>query len=157
MIRCNKININNNVKYNDIILESLKKTALKRIRIKVDPALVSAEADFSKVDGYEGYVLEEGKGHLKILVLTPELSIEDLPPEFIETLAAQADYDSFCLFKSFLIRTLVKDGYADNDPILIQIQSSNCLNDIEVLIKQYGYSGDRLAEIYRKFLTDDES
>ena len=157
MIRCNEININNNVKYNDLILESLKKTALKRIRIKVDPALVSAEADFSKVDGYEGYVLEEGKGHLKILVLSPEMSIEDLPVEIIQAIADEADYDSFCLYKAFLIRTLIKDGYADNDPILTQIQSSNCINDIEVLIKQYGYSGDRLAEIYKKFLTDDES
>ena len=54
MIRCNEININNYVKYNDLIFESLKKTALKRIRIRVDPAQVSAEADFSKVDGYEG-------------------------------------------------------------------------------------------------------
>jgi hypothetical protein len=145
------------MKYVDFILENLKKTSLKHIRIKVDPALVSKEADFSKIDGYEGYVLEEGKGHLKILVLSPEMSVEDLPVEIIQFIADEADYDSFCLFKEFLIKTLMKDGYADNDPILTQIQSSNCLNNIEVLIKQYGYSGDRLAEIYKKFLTDDES
>ena len=157
MIRCNEININNYVKYNDVILESLKKTALKRIRIKVDPAQVSAEADFSKVDGYEGYVLEEGKGHLKILVLSPEMSIHDIPEEFIEALAAEADYDSFCCFKEYLIKHLLKDGKIMNDPIIIQINNTNCLSDIEVIIRQCGYTGDKLADLYKGFLTDEEA
>jgi len=126
------------MKYNDIILESLKKTALKRIRIKVDPAQVSAEADFSKVDGYEGYVLEEGKGHLKILVLSPEMSIHDIPEEFIETLAAEADYDSFCCFKEYLIKHLLKDGKVINDPIIIQINNTSCLSDIKLLFVNVG-------------------
>lgn len=155
MIRCNEININNNVKYTDFILENLKKTSLKRIRVKVDPALVTAGTDFSRVDGYEGYVLEEGKGHLKILIINPELGIEDIPIEFIEAIADQADYDSFCLLKEYIIKKLINDGKAENDPILMQIEQSDCLNSIEQLISQYGYSGDKLAELYKGFLTDD--
>ena len=143
------------MKYNDLILESLKKTSLKRIRIKVDPALVTKEADFSKCDGYEGYVLEEGKGHLKILVINPELGIEDIPIEFIEAIADEADYDSFCLLKEYIINRLLKDGKAENDPVLIQIGQSDCLNSIEQLISQHGYTGDKLAELYKGFLTDD--
>ena len=144
------------MKYNDVILESLKRTALKRIRIKVDPAQVSAEADFSKVDGYEGYVLEEGKGHLKILVLSPEMSIHDIPEEFIELLASEADYDSFCLLKEFIIKKLIKDGRVENDPIITQIANSNCLDDIERIINQCGYTGDKLTELYKGFITDEE-
>ena len=144
------------MKYNDLILESLKKTSLKRIRIKVDPALVTKEADFSKCDGYEGYVLEEGKGHLKILIINPELGIEDIPIEFIEAIADEADYDSFCSLKEYVIKTLLKDGVVENDPILFQISNSNCLNDIESIINQKGYTGERLAELYKNFITNDE-
>jgi len=144
------------MKYNDIILESLKKTALKRIRIKVDPACVSAEADFSNIDGYEGYVLEEGKSHLKILVITPELGIQDVPIEFIEAIADDADYDSFCSLKEYIVKTLFKDGVVENDPIIIQISNSNCLNDIERIINQKGYTGDKLADLYKNFITNDE-
>lgn len=154
MIRCNEININNSVKYYDFIIESLKKTSLKRIRVKVDPALVSAEADFSKVDGYEGYVLEEGKGHLKILILTPELGIEDIPVEFIQAIADEADYDSFCLFKEYVIKNLLCDGRVENDPIIQQIMQSDCLNSIEQLLIQCGYTGDKLAELYKGFLNE---
>ena len=157
MIRVNRFNINNYVKYNDVILESLKKTALKRIRIKVDPAQVSSEADFTKVDGYEGYVLEEGKGHLKILVLSPEMSIESIPVEFIEAIAAEADYDSFCCFKEYLIKHLLKDGKIMNDPIIAQINNTNSLCDVETIIRQCGYIGDKLADLYRGFLSDEET
>lgn len=157
MIRCNQININKCVKYNDVIAESLKKTALKRIRIKVDPAQVSAEADFTKVDGYEGYVLEEGKGHLKILVLSPEMSIESIPVEFIEAIAAEADYDSFCCFKEYLVKHLLKEGRVMNDPIIAQINNTNSLCDVETIIRQCGYTGDKLADLYRGFLTDEEA
>ena len=155
MIRYNEININNYVKYNDLIFESLKKTALKRIRIRVDPAQVSAEADLSKVDGYEGYVLEEGKSHLKILVLSPEMSIQDIPVEYIEMLSAQDEYDSFCQLKGYLTGKLIQDGMVENNPIIQQINNSQCLNDIEAIIKQCGYTGDKLAEVYRDFITDE--
>lgn len=142
--------------YNELILESLKKTALKRIRIKVDPALVTKEADFSKCDGYEGYVLEEGKSHLKILVLTPELGIEDIPVEFIQALADDADRDSFESLKEYIIATLVQEGKAENDPIIEQIRNSSCLNDIEQIIGQCGYNSEKLTALYRGFLSNDE-
>ena len=60
MIRCNEININNIVRYNQVIIESLTKTSLKKVRIKVDPALINSGVELSKVSSYEGYVLHEG-------------------------------------------------------------------------------------------------
>jgi len=143
------------MKYTDLIFESLKKTALKRIRVKVDPALVSAEADFSKIDGYEGYVLEEGKSHLKILILTPELGIEDVPVEFIEAIADDADQDYFNSLKEYIIRKILSTGKVENDPIIQQIKNSDCINNIEQLIRQYGYTGENLAELYRGFINEE--
>jgi len=141
--------------YNRIIEESLKKTALKRIRIKVDPALVNASADLTGLDGYEGYVLEECMGKLKILVLTPDMAVHDIPEQFIEMLATQHDMDVFEEFKAFAIKNLIKDGMPENSPTLEQVLNSGCLNDIEQYLKQSGFTGERLADMYRDFITND--
>ena len=141
--------------YQNIMLESLKNTALKRIRIKVDPAKISAECDFSKVEGYEGYVLEECMGRLKILVLSPDMPICDLPEEIIEAIAEQQNADVFEEYKAFVITKLIKDGKTINDPLLEQIKCSSDINSIEQLINQFGYSGDRLASLYRDFITNE--
>lgn len=141
--------------YGKIIEESLKKTALKRIRIKVDPALVNASADLKGLDGYEGYVLEECMGKLKVLVLTPDMSIHDIPEECMEMFATQHDMDVFDEFKAFAIKNLIKGGMPENSPTLEQVRNCGCLNDIEQYLKQSGFTGERLADMYRDFITND--
>ena len=141
--------------YDRIIQESLKKTALKRIRIKVDPALVNASADLTGLDGYEGYVLEECMGKMKVLVLTPDMLIHDIPEEFIEMLSTQHDADVFEEFKAFAIKNLIQDGMPENSPALQQVRNSGCLNDIEQYLKQSGFTGERLSDMYRDFITND--
>ena len=143
------------MEYTKVIEESLKKTALKRIRVKVDPALVTAGVDFSKVDGYEGYVLEECMGRLRVLVLSPDMPICDLPEEMLEIVADKVDSDVFEEYKAFVMNRLIKDGKTINDPLLEQIRCSADINSIEVLINQAGYTGDRLAELYRDFITNE--
>lgn len=141
--------------YDKIIEESLNKTALKRIRIKVDPALVTAGTELKGLDGYEGYVLEECMGKIRVLVLTPDMSVHDIPEEFIETFAAKHDHDVFEEFKAFAIQNLIKGGLPENSPSLEQIRNSTCLNDIELYLKQSGFTGERLADFYRDFITND--
>ena len=144
------------MQYDKIIEESLKKTALKRIRIKVDPALVNAGTDLSGLDGYEGYVLEECMGRLKVLILPTDMGIHDVPEEFIEVLAAKNDIDVFEEFKAFAVKNLINDGMPENSPTLEQIKNSNCISDIEQYLKQSGFTGERLAELYRSFITNDQ-
>lgn len=143
------------MQYFKIIEESLKSTSLKRIRVKVDPALVTAGVDFSKVDGYEGYVLEECMGRLRVLVLSPEMPICDLPEEMLEVVADKIDNDVFEEYKAFIINRLVKDGKTTNDPLLEQIRCSGDINSIELLINQAGYTGEKLATLYRDFITNE--
>lgn len=141
--------------YDRIIQESLKRTALKRIRIKVDPALVNASADLTGLDGYEGYVLEECMGKMKVLVLTPDMPIHDIPEQFIQMLSTQHDADVFEEFRAFAIKNLIQDGMPENSPTLEQVRNSSCLNDIEQYLKQSGFTGERLADMYRDFITND--
>lgn len=156
MIRYNEININNCMNFTKLIKESLKTTSLKRVRIKVDPALVNAECDFSNCNGYEGYILHEKAKSLKILVLSPEMTIEDIPTEFLEILNKQEMCDTFEEFKVFLIKNLIKDGKPENDPVIQQIMNSNCIDEVEQFAKQSGYTGDNLSELYKDFILTDE-
>lgn len=144
------------MQYVKIIEESLKNTSLKRIRIKVDPALVTAGTKLKGLDGYEGYVLEECMGKLKILLLSPDMGVHEVPEEFIEVLAAQNDLDVFEDFKAYAIKNLIKGGTPENSPTLEQIKNCNCLNDIEQFLRQGGFTGERLAELYRSFITNDQ-
>lgn len=155
MISYNEININNYVKFRQIIEESLNKTALRKIRIKVDPAKISAEQDLSKVDGYEGYILAEGVGKLKILVLTPELSLEDIPEEFIEAIAEDDKLETFEELKSYILSEMLKTGTLEGDPILCNVASSNNLCDIETFLRQKGFTDEKLADLYRNFIMHD--
>lgn len=140
-----------------VIREGLNNTSLKRIRVKIDPAIVGNECDFSKCDGYEGYILEERAGNLKVLVLTPDMTIEDIPMEFLEFLASEDEADTFEEFRVFIMQRLIKDGKAENDPLLQNIQNSNCISDIEQYVKQCGYTGDNLSELYKDFIIDENN
>jgi len=140
------------VRYTNIILESLRSVALRRVRIKVDPRLVSAEADLAKCDGYEGYVLEEcANNRFKILVLSSDLQIQDIPAEFLEAIVAESEIEQFESFKKYTLVKLLKDGLAENNPVLEQIINTNNINDIEILISQHGYTGDSLTQLYKNF------
>lgn len=155
MIRYNEININNYVKFRQIIEESLNKTALKRVRIKVDPAKISTEHDLSKVDGYEGYILAEGVGTLKILVLSPEMTVNDIPEEFIEAIAEDDKLETFEELKNYILSEMLKSGTQEGDPILCNVASSNNLCDIETFLKQKGFTDEKLAQLYRNFIMHD--
>lgn len=156
MIRYNEININNYVKFRQIIEESLNKTALKRVRIKVDPAKISTEHDLSKVDGYEGYILAEGVGTLKILVLSPEMTVDDIPEEFIEAIAKDDKLETFEELKSYILSEMLKSGTQEGDPILCNVASSNNLCDIETFLKQKGFTDEKIAQLYRNFIMHDD-
>jgi hypothetical protein len=156
MIRCNKININNSVRYCNIILETLNKTALKKVRIKVDPALINSGIDLSKINGYEGYILAEGVGKLKILVLSPELTIDDIPEEFIEAIAEDDKLETFEELKSYILSEMLRSGTQEGDPILCNVASANNLCDIETFLKQKGFTDDKLANLYKNFIMHDE-
>jgi len=149
------------VKYNDLILESLKKTALKRVRIKVDPSKMNREADLSKIDGYEGYILEEcADGNLKILVLSPEMSIHDLSPDMIQAVVdddaiSDDEPDSLDELKEFIIMKLMASGKNPNDINIQKIVQTQNLDEIEQHLAQLGIVNDELADLYRDFITHE--
>lgn len=140
------------MKFREIIEENLKTTSLKRIRVKVDPAKINTEKDFSKIEGYEGYVLEESKGNLKILVLNPELTIDEIPEDVIEYINDEDKEDTFNELKAFIIKKL---NLKEKDPLINQLRNTNCISDIETFLKQSGHTDECLSNLYKSFIIDD--
>ena len=88
--------------FHSLLKESLLNTNLKRIRIKTDPAQVAKNQDFRKIAGYEGFILGECQGKMKILVLDPELTIAgDIPEEMLEMLSQRNDVDVMNEFREY--------------------------------------------------------
>lgn len=150
-------NINICMGFHHIIKESLKTTNLRRIRIKTDPSKVANNEDFKHVEGYEGYILGENAGKLKILVLAPDMPLMDIPPELLEHIYDEQESDYFNDFKQHCIQYMIKNkNKKENDPVFANISSSSDFSDIESFLKQNGVNDQELANIYRGFLEHDE-
>lgn len=146
------ININIIMAFHSNINESLRKTSLRRIRIKTDPSKVANHEDFKNVEGYEGYILSENLGKLKILVLAPDMPIMDIPPEALEHIYHDQHNDVIFDFKNFAKSYLASKGIKQNDPVLTQIDNALEYGEIETFLKQAGLSEKELNDVYRQFI-----
>jgi hypothetical protein len=142
------------MKYDQIILESLQRTTLKKVRIKIDPIDVKSSADLSRCNGYEGYVLAEGQELTKVIIVLPDqdgnMSVIEVPNEHLEILnnAAQ-NLDALI---HFIILSLDVSG---DDPLIQNIHACESIDDIEVFLKDRGLSDDDIAEIYKYYIAHE--
>lgn len=138
------------MKYNLVIENQLKRlTSLQRVRVKVDPRHVNAESDLSSCPSYEGYVLEEGLSKLKILVMPPDLSIEEIPAELIEFLADEHNEN---VYEELIVHFINKLGLTEGDPLIQQLLNCSNIDEIEQFVRDQGLEDDQLLEIYKEFI-----
>jgi hypothetical protein len=142
------------MKYNQIILESLQKVTLKKVRIKVDPINVSQSNDLSNCNGYEGYVLAEDQDFTKVLVIQPDqdgdMSVMNIPNEHLEKLANINE--NLTSLKEFIILAL---NLSVDDPLIQQLQAAESINDVEVFLKDRGMSDDDIVELYKYYIANE--
>lgn len=144
------------MKYLSLLQESLKNLALKRVRIKVDPAQITKECDFSKCTGYEGYVLEECGGSMKILVLSPDMPVHQIPNEFLQILSDIQEHDTFSEFKMLVIKHLTAKGKTETDPVSQDVLKSETVREIESALRQAGATEEDLTKLYRHFIEQED-
>lgn len=124
-------------------------TALRKVRIKVDPKSIIHHDDLVNKESYEGYILEEGLSSVKILVLPPDIHVTEIPTELIEYIADENKDDVFDSFKHFIVNQLnLKSG----DPTIDKITACTEINEIEALMRQTGLDDENLAELYKEFI-----
>lgn len=142
------------MRYNLFAEEYIKSlSSLQKVRIKVDPrALTKAltkEADIQDLPAYEGFILEEGSTHVKILVLPPDMHVSEIPKELIEYIADNQREDILCDLKTFIITAL---NLVDGDPVRDQIINSLEINEIESIIKKSGMTDEFISDLYKEFI-----
>lgn len=138
------------MRYNLVIENSLNRlTSLQRVRVKTDPKFLQKEGTPEKCPSYEGYILEEGLTKVKILVLPPDLTIEEIPTDLIEYIADEEKADAFEDLKVYIIKHL---GLKENNPLISQIINSTCINDIETFLKQTGLDEKKISDLYSSFI-----
>jgi len=142
------------MKYDQIILESLQKIALKKVRIKVDPINVSQSTDLSNCNGYEGYVLAEDQEITKVLVMIPNqdgsMSVMQIPNEHLEMInnAAQ-NLDNL---KQFIILSL---DITSDDPLIQNISACESIDDVEVFLRDRGLTDEDISNLYKYYIAHE--
>lgn len=144
------------MKYNQIILESLQKVALKKVRIKVDPINVSVSADLSRCNGYEGYVLAENAVEMTVLVVIPgpegKMTVMNVPVQYLELLLHNLNNIRMNDLKQFVVNSL---DAADGDPIFQQIETCESIDDIEAFLKDRGLTEEDINKLYKYYIANE--
>lgn len=142
------------MKYNQIILESLHKVALKRVRIKVDPISVNQSTDLSRCNGYEGYVLAEDQELTKVLVIQPDqagnMSVMEIPNEHLVKYANINE--NLTALKEFILLAL---DIPLDDPLVQQLHAAESIDDIEVFLKDRGLTEDDVVQLYKYYIANE--
>ena len=135
------------MKFTNIIENALDSTNLKRVKFKTDPK-------FSKTpevaDAYEGYVLEEQDGMLRIVMVSPDESdpcsagIEDVEP---------APGQTFEMFKQYVLKHLHDTSKCDHSEAThYNILQAGDLQTLEAYAKEQGLSNDEFINLTKRFL-----
>ena len=138
----------------DVLLEGvLRKSMLKRVRIKVDPTQIE-HSNMALCPSYEGYVLEECGEMLKVYVL-------DLPAEFnpiqnVNKKFITTPSDSrFLLIKNKLLKDVEKMGVASDSPQYGQLSNTDSIDTFEQLLRQAGLDQDKILTLYKDVIIHD--
>ena len=136
--------------YRQVIENCLKNiTSLQKIRVKTDPKFLAANNGPEGSPSYEGYILEEGLSNIKILVMPPDLSIEEIPAELIEYIADEEKTGVFNDLINFIINGL---ELSEDDPLKQQLANCKCISEVEQFLKQKGLNDAQISKIYGEFI-----
>jgi len=142
------------MKYDQVILESLQKVTLKKVRIKVDPISVSQSADLSNCNGYEGYVLAEDQEFTKVLVVVPDhegnMSVMDIPNEHLERLTNISD--NLIALKEFILLAL---DISLDDPLIQILHAAESINDVEAFLRDRGLTDEDITNLYKYYIANE--
>lgn len=142
------------MRYDRLLMESLDKVTLKRVRIKVDPISVHQSNDLSNCNGYEGYVLAEDQENTKVLVITPNqdgsMSVMEIPNEHLEKYTNITN--NLVSLKNFILLAL---DISIDDPLIQQLHAAESIDDIEVFLKDRGLSEEDIVNLYKYYIANE--
>jgi hypothetical protein len=136
------------MRFNTIVEHALERTTLKRVRLKTDPNM---KDDLHNADAYEGYVIEEQEGMLRIMVVAPKNknSTIDARPEDVEPTGER----TLEQFKQFTLDYLHAKKKCDcTDSTHTNILGAQDIQHVEAFLRERGVEHDEFIKIIKLFL-----
>lgn len=136
------------MKFNNIMEQALNNTTLKRVRFKTDPQDSRNPRNSSP---YEGYIIEENEGMLRIMVVGPEHEQDtvDMDPCDVEP-ASGKTFDQFKKFVMKYITDRKKQNHSEADHY--NIIRAGDVQHLEAFMKEHGIEREEFEQISRLFL-----
>lgn len=135
------------MKFSNIIEQALDNTSLKRVRMKTDPR-DSKNPGFSTP--YEGYIIEEDEGMIKVLMISPE---QEQPMEMSPCDVEPASGQTFEDFKQFVLDYMHSSGKHDHQEATHhKILHAGDIQHLESFMKEQGIESTEFEKICKLFL-----
>lgn len=147
----------------DLLMESaLEGINLTRVRLRMDPK-IPEHNDFTHMHGYEGYILEELDGHVKVFVVNRDMdpmqsmlqSLINVPSD----MAAPCDQDNSQLgkLKQFIVNN-IQDKLDDQNryALVQQLDNTTDTQQLEMLLGQIGLDKEEIETLYKTYLNNEQ-
>ena len=135
------------MKFHHVLENALNGTHLKRVRMKTDPR--DGRNPGSSLP-YEGYIIEENEGMLRVMVLSPdhEQGTIEISPDQLEPHGG-----TFDTFKQFVMSYLQNKHKGECDEAThYNILNAGDIQHLESFLKEQGIERDEFEQISKLFL-----
>lgn len=137
------------MKFSNIIEQALNNTSLKRVRMKTDPIDRTNPQSSSP---YEGYIIEENEGVMKIMVIAPDIdqqTVMDVPSCDLEPASGKTFDD----FKQFVMSYIFNKKSCDHaESTKSNILNASDIQHLEAFMKEQGIERSEFEQITKLFL-----
>lgn len=127
-------------RFKSLVDNAIRQTQLVRVRLKVDPALCAA-GEIMKYQGYEGYVLAEQDGVVRVCIECCD-DVIMVPHSMLEPTLA-SPLDALKIAALGIMKTRL------TEPLSMMIIASNTPEALETYMREHGACADDLLSMYR--------
>jgi hypothetical protein len=138
-------------KFFNVMESALKDTGLKRVKLKVDPALC-VNQQISRFQGYEGYILAEEEGMYRFLIEScceHNGTVISVPFNMVDIAQSLSPLEQLKLSTLEYLKT-AKD-LKKEDALTAIIVSATSPESLEVFLYNNGCTESDLLDIYRNY------
>ena len=135
------------MKFYHVLESALSNTQLKRVRMKTDPRDRTNPGISS---AYEGYIIEEEEGIVRIMVMNPDPSqgVMELPLDQLEPSG-----NTFSMFKQFIIKYILDHkGIECDGATHYNIANASDIQHLEAFLKELGIEREEFEKMSRLYL-----
>jgi hypothetical protein len=135
-------------KFSNLLEDTFKRSNLRRVRLKVDPAFCK-EGEISKFQGYEGFILSEDGVSAKMYIECMDGStvIATVPCNMIDVENSLTKMEKLKL--NVLVFLKEEKGMKYDSPLVQMVMNSSTVEMLEAFLLNNGCTEKDLLDIYR--------